>query len=115
MTFTEVMAIIIGGALGYWVIDYFLSFNAVKTDQSQKEDPTYKNDNDDSIENRWFEILEVSRGASKEEIALAYKKKISQYHPDKVSSLGPDLQALAEEKSKKINAAYDFAMLIKQH
>jgi len=113
MTFTEIMAVIIGGALGYWAIDYFLSLNAIKTNHSQKEESIYKNVDSDSIENRWFEILEISRSASKEEISLAYKKKISQYHPDKVSSLGKDLQALAEEKSKEINAAYDFAMMIK--
>ena len=114
MTFTEIMAVIIGGALGYWIIDYFLSLNTVKTDRSQKEESAYQYTTSDSIENNWFEILELSSNASKEEIVLAYKKKISQYHPDKVSSLGSDLQALAEEKSKKINAAYDYAMQIRR-
>jgi curved DNA-binding protein CbpA len=29
-----------------------------------------------------------------------------EYHPDRVSNLGEELQALAEEKSKAINEAY---------
>jgi DnaJ-domain-containing protein 1 len=33
---------------------------------------------------------------------------MTEYHPDKVASLGPELRALAEKKSKEINAAYEF-------
>ncbi|MBK8049301.1 MAG: DnaJ domain-containing protein [Anaerolineales bacterium] len=29
-----------------------------------------------------------------------------QYHPDRVTHLGPEFQSLAEEKMKEINAAY---------
>lgn len=58
----------------------------------------------------WFEILEVDSMATLEEIKLAYKKKISQYHPDKVSALGPEFTPIAEKKTKQINAAYDEAI-----
>ena len=44
--------------------------------------------------------------ASAEEVKRAYKKVIGQYHPDRVSGLGEELIALAEKKSKEINAAY---------
>lgn len=54
-----------------------------------------------------WEVLDVARGASREEIRSAYQAKISQYHPDKVASLGPELQALAERHAKEINAAYE--------
>jgi DnaJ-domain-containing protein 1 len=30
-----------------------------------------------------------------------------QYHPDRVATLGPELQAMAEEKAKQINCAYE--------
>ena len=53
-----------------------------------------------------YEILEISRGASKEQIKLAYKKLMSQYHPDKVAHLGADLQALAMKKTQEITWAY---------
>jgi DnaJ like chaperone protein len=54
----------------------------------------------------WHETLEVDSNASLEEIKAAYKRKISQYHPDKVSSLGPEFTPIAEKKTKQINSAY---------
>ena len=55
----------------------------------------------------WYEVLEVDSSASMEEIRTAYKRKISQYHPDKVSSLGPEFTLVAEKKTKQINSAYE--------
>ncbi|WP_333780461.1 J domain-containing protein, partial [Escherichia coli] len=37
----------------------------------------------------------------------AYRKLISQYHPDKLGGAAPELQQQAEQKSRRINAAYD--------
>jgi DnaJ-domain-containing protein 1 len=31
---------------------------------------------------------------------------MSQYHPDKVATLGPEIRALAEQRAKELNAAY---------
>lgn len=58
----------------------------------------------------WHETLEVNPSASLDEIKAAYKKKISQYHPDKVSSLGPEFTPIAEKKTKQINSAYEEAV-----
>ena len=52
-------------------------------------------------------ILGVSPSASREEIREAYRQRMREYHPDKVSHLGPDLRSLAESKAKQINEAYD--------
>lgn len=62
----------------------------------------------------WYVVLQVGEDASVEEITKAYKKLISQYHPDKVATLGHELRVLAERKSKKINSAYDFALGLKK-
>ncbi len=66
------------------------------------------------VPGRWFHILEVSEGASQEEIVAAYKRKIRRYHPDKVAQMGAEIRELAERKSKQINAAYDHAMKLRR-
>ena len=48
----------------------------------------------------------MSADASEEEIKRAYQDKMRQYHPDRVASAAPEIQALAEKRSKEINAAY---------
>jgi DnaJ like chaperone protein len=54
-----------------------------------------------------FEVLNLHRGASPEEIKLAYREMLSKYHPDKVSHLGEDFQKIAHEKAVDIQRAYE--------
>ena len=54
-----------------------------------------------------YEILGVSPKATLDEIHAAFREAAQQYHPDKVSHLGPDLQALANKKFIEIQEAYD--------
>ena len=42
------------------------------------------------------------------DIKRSYRERMQEYHPDKVSSLGPKLREVAEAEAKKINAAYEF-------
>lgn len=55
-----------------------------------------------------YAILGLAPGADKAAIKKAYRKLSMKYHPDKVSHLGAEFRAVAEEKMKEINAAYDF-------
>lgn len=57
----------------------------------------------------WYEVLGVLPYASLDEVKRAYRQRMSEYHPDKTSGLGEDLRALAEAKTKEINAAYEAA------
>jgi len=58
----------------------------------------------------WSSVLEISRDAGADEIREAYRRLISQYHPDKVAALGRELQELAESKSRDITTAYQEAL-----
>ncbi len=58
----------------------------------------------------WTRVLELPADASLDEIRDAYRRLISQYHPDKVASLGIELRDLAEAKSKDIAIAYQDAL-----
>ena len=53
------------------------------------------------------DVLGVQPDASHEEIRKAYQKRIHQYHPDKIAAMAPELRALAEKRTKEINAAYE--------
>lgn len=53
-------------------------------------------------------ILGLSGKITKEELKALYRKRMLEYHPDKVSCLGEELQKLAHEMSLRINEAYDY-------
>jgi DnaJ-class molecular chaperone len=55
---------------------------------------------------RAYEVLGVEPGATEDELHRAYQQKIREYHPDRVATMGPELRALAEARTKEINAAY---------
>jgi len=54
-----------------------------------------------------YSVLEVSPTATDEEVKSAYRRMAMKNHPDKVASLGPDVQKAAEEKFRKIQEAYE--------
>ncbi|MCC7359301.1 MAG: J domain-containing protein [Anaerolineales bacterium] len=53
-----------------------------------------------------YTVLGLRPGASRKEIATAYRALAKLYHPDQTLSLGPEVRAAAERKMKEINAAY---------
>lgn len=54
------------------------------------------------------EVLGLGGNRSITNIKSCYKKRMKEYHPDKVANLGPKFRELAETEAKKINAAYDY-------
>ena len=54
-----------------------------------------------------YAVLEVSPSATDDEVKSAYRRMAMKNHPDKVSTLGPEVQKAAQEKFQKIQEAYE--------
>lgn len=54
-----------------------------------------------------YSIMGISKDATDDEVKKAYRKMAVEYHPDKVSYLGEDVQKSAKEKFQKIVDAYE--------
>jgi DnaJ-domain-containing protein 1 len=121
MTSNETIVVVAGLLFGYWIVSNYFNSDDVKdknnSQNRKKEDSksySEKQEQKSSGGFLWYEILGVQETATLDEIADVYKKKIRQYHPDKVESLGPELKKLAELKSKDINAAYNLAKKLRK-
>jgi hypothetical protein len=62
-----------------------------------------------AAEESWWDVLGVSPHSSLVDVKRAYRGLVQQYHPDRVHGLGPELIALAEARTAKLNAALDEA------
>ncbi len=65
---------------------------------------------DETIDEDCFAVLGLSPRADEAAVRDAYRRLIRQYHPDKVANLGPELVAVAERETRRINAAYRQAL-----
>ncbi|MFZ5661334.1 MAG: J domain-containing protein [Pseudomonadota bacterium] len=54
-----------------------------------------------------YRVLGLTSDATDVEIEQAYRRLISQYHPDRFAGAADDLRRQAEAKAREINAAYD--------
>ena len=89
-----------------------------KTKPSQGEEKEVKKEMDEkkkkekidftSLEDlRFGKILEIEDLQDSEKIKASYRRKIAQYHPDRVGAMGPEIREVAEKKAKEINEAYE--------
>lgn len=115
----EMGAIVVGLVAGFWLVSRIMERsnapdlrsaevgrgeNRASTDEKERAETA------SDAKQPWWVVLEVPRIATRDEISRAHKRKISEYHPDKVAQMGAEIRALAERRSKEINAAYDEAM-----
>jgi hypothetical protein len=54
-----------------------------------------------------FDILDVSPTCSDVNLRKAYRKKMSEWHPDKLNGMAPELRQVANDKCAEINLAYE--------
>jgi DnaJ like chaperone protein len=70
------------------------------------KDRSKPNNQDPSAVRNAYDILEIERGSSQEDIKRAYRRLAGKYHPDKVEHLGDEFKKLAEKRFKEIQQAY---------
>ncbi|NII11889.1 co-chaperone DjlA [Oleiagrimonas sp. C23AA] len=54
-----------------------------------------------------YAVLGIERNADERAIKRAYRKQISEHHPDRLGDLPEDLRRRAEQRASEINAAYE--------
>lgn len=54
-----------------------------------------------------YVVLGVARSATDDTIETAYRRLMSEYHPDRVATAAPEIRALAELRARGLNQAYD--------
>ena len=54
-----------------------------------------------------YGVLGLTDEANDAEVDQAYRRLMSQYHPDRMAGAADELRRQAETKSREINAAYD--------
>ncbi len=57
--------------------------------------------------NSAYTVLGISPTASDDEVRTAYRRMAMKNHPDKVATLGPDVQKAAAEKFRQVQEAYE--------
>ncbi|WP_063571653.1 MULTISPECIES: J domain-containing protein [Luteibacter] len=102
MTLVDIIVIAVCLAIGYKFVSAMMSKSDEPTSEGHRPEPP----NLFQRQLPWYDVLGVARDATHEQIVSAYRARMSEYHPDKVANLGPDIRALAEQKAKEINAAY---------
>jgi DnaJ like chaperone protein len=129
MQLNEIGAVILFGFGGYWAVSWWLGRGdkpRASREQGQEvpprappprepprqeaprgEPPPRDPPPQPDRRRPWYDVLKVPPTAGAEEIKASYRRLIAQYHPDKVATLAPEFRALAEEKSKELNAAYE--------
>jgi DnaJ like chaperone protein len=108
MSLKEVAVIVFGLFAGYWVVARLL-FRRPR-DAAGSGPPPSSPVPPSGAAPPWYDVLQVAPDAPPGEIEAAYKHLMSQYHPDKVDSLGQELKDLATHKSQQISAAYREAL-----
>lgn len=103
MSGVQLVVIAIGLFAGYWLVSRLFPSDTKPQDVPRPPTPG-------EATPRWHEVLGVAPNAAPDDIRQAYKSLLSQYHPDKVASLGSELKDVAERKSKQITQAYREAL-----
>lgn len=54
-----------------------------------------------------YEVLGIAPDATDEAVEQAWRRRMQEYHPDRVANAAPELRALAEQRAREANAAWE--------
>jgi hypothetical protein len=54
-----------------------------------------------------YAVLGISPEASNEEVEQAWRRRMQEYHPDRVANAAAELRELAERRAREANAAWE--------
>ena len=107
MTVTEVLVIVCGIAIGYWLVAVFVPHARPGTGGDAPAPTTTI----DIGAPAWHEVLGVAPDADRDAIHDAYRRRLAQYHPDKVATMAPEIRELAARRAIELDVAYDRALM----
>lgn len=74
--------------------------------QNKHNSNNYQSNNSSIDAEKAYSILKIDSNSSVDEIKIAYKNRIKEYHPDKTAGLGEEIQKIAQLKTQELNEAY---------
>lgn len=91
--------------LGYLVMVGIRYIRAYGSDGSAEAS---KQTNESQLEKHHLKTLGLRGKVSGEQIKKSYRKRIAEYHPDKVQNMAPEIRKLAEKRTAELTEAYSY-------
>lgn len=93
--------------------EFFRGYSSGQQGGYYNQNGNYYNQGNTSYQNpfedksRYYTVLGVQPGASKEEIKRAFREQAKKHHPDKFANESQEIRDYHEKKFKEINEAYE--------
>jgi preprotein translocase subunit Sec63 len=102
----EVLVMILAGVIGFVIIWYVMGQITEKfsTGGEPAQQPAQQPSRPE-----WADVLGVAPDATRDDIKRAYLRKIEEFEPGRLATLGPEMRKLAEERLQQINLAFNAA------
>ncbi|HEY5804263.1 MAG TPA: hypothetical protein VIT90_11270 [Lysobacter sp.] len=103
MTTTELLVIVCGGAVGYWLVA--VMWPNLRNGGRPAPSPVPQ-----THPVMWHVELGIASDASRDQIIAAYQAKKAEYDPARVAHLAPDIREHARYRNQQLDLAYDAAL-----
>jgi hypothetical protein len=113
MSGKELLVILFGLFLGYWVVSRLFGSDgrpSTSSGKGQGDEPAPPAVAVPVIAAPWHEVLNVSPRATATEVHAAREALLAQYRPENAARLGAEISAQAERRIREIEAAVEQAM-----